>query len=341
MPDMDTDITELNGDENFSRYSSIENHYQEGFIDRIRASYGNSLVCSVTEKIHGSNFCIEISNKGIKFGSRNKYLPENENFHNHEKATIKAVKGLEKLYNSLVNVEKVRIYGEMFGGSYNHPEVPKTVNASKIQKGVFYSPDNNFLAFDIKLDKEYLSQDAFFKLCELYDIPHVKMLFKGNLQECLEYKNDFESTIYEYYNLPKIENNIAEGIVIKPHYLNLNIGQHRVVVKSKNETFKEVSERPKRLKEHKELSEELITVISDMSRYVTEQRLDNVLSKVVGEVDMGRLGELLGLYTIDLLDDYNKDSDLLKNLEKEDERLVKKKVNSEIVNLIKNRLMEL
>ena len=51
---------------------------------------------------------------------------------------------------------------------------------------------------------------------------YAKPLFKGTIDECLAYPNEFQSKIAEWLGYPAIEDNICEGIVIRPvtpHYL--------------------------------------------------------------------------------------------------------------------------
>lgn len=49
----------------------------------------------------------------------------------------------------LWNLEKIFIYGELFGGEYPHPEVNPVSGVQAIQTGVYYSPRIEYCAFDI------------------------------------------------------------------------------------------------------------------------------------------------------------------------------------------------
>lgn len=44
-------------------------------------------------------------------------------------------------------LEWLRIYGEIFGGSYPSKDVPAVKNASVVQRGIWYCPHNDFYAF--------------------------------------------------------------------------------------------------------------------------------------------------------------------------------------------------
>ena len=54
----------------------------------------------------------------------------------------------DKLYEIsriIYNIKEIILFGELFGGEYLHPEVQKVKGASKVQKGVAYTQDNNVL----------------------------------------------------------------------------------------------------------------------------------------------------------------------------------------------------
>jgi len=43
-----------------------------------------------------------------------------------------------------------------------------------------------------------------------------KTIFRGTFEECLKYSNSFPSQIFVWMGLSKLEDNIFEGVVIKP-----------------------------------------------------------------------------------------------------------------------------
>ena len=62
-------------------------------------------------------------------------------FHNNLKNVFN---DLKEVYPNMI---KFAIYGEYFGG--NWPEVQGKVKA--VQKGIYYTPSHEFMAFDIKI----------------------------------------------------------------------------------------------------------------------------------------------------------------------------------------------
>jgi len=43
-----------------------------------------------------------------------------------------------------------------------------------------------------------------------------KTIFRGTFEECLKYSNSFSSQVFVWMGLSKLEDNIFEGVVIKP-----------------------------------------------------------------------------------------------------------------------------
>ena len=78
------------------------------------------------------------------------------------------------------------------------------------------------------------------KICEEFKIPFTPILTKGSLQKLLDYSLEFNSTIPSLFGLKCIENNKAEGIVIRPSIWKGN-GDNRPMLKRKNKSFTQFS----------------------------------------------------------------------------------------------------
>ena len=61
-------------EQNFYKYSSIENSYQSQYIDKIKEQGFGDISYCVTEKIHGSNTQVYFDGVSFLYGSRNHYL---------------------------------------------------------------------------------------------------------------------------------------------------------------------------------------------------------------------------------------------------------------------------
>ena len=120
---------------------------------------------------------------------------------------------------NLIKGEIIIVYGEFFGGKYPHPNISQDEKSIPIQYGVFYTPTNEFLAFDLFDGEDFMDFDLMVELFKENEIPYIKELKRGNFDDIIEYDPKFESTIpTEYFGLPQLPNyeNLAEGVVIKP-----------------------------------------------------------------------------------------------------------------------------
>jgi Rnl2 family RNA ligase len=178
--------------------------------------------------------------------------------------------------------------------------------------------------------------NAFFEEARFF---YAQTLFQGTVDECLQYPDDFPSHISGWLGLPPIEDNICEGIVIRPLKPIYFHNGARVLLKSKNSRFAEKKAEKKRPVfttgnlSHSEALKSLI-VLSD--EYVTENRLNSVISKI-GEVSMPRdTGKLIGLLSKDVQEDFLKEySDEYFSLEKNEQKILNKHINSGAAGLIK------
>jgi Rnl2 family RNA ligase len=130
------------------------------------------------------------------------------------------------------------------------------------------------------------------------------------LKDALKYPNAFQSTIPRGLGLPDIEDNICEGVVIRPVVPMYLRNGSRVLIKSKNERFaekKSVKQRNKIFAEPVPYSDALKELLLEVEAYVTENRLNNVVSHI-GEISLPKdFGKLMGLFSKDALEDFMKD----------------------------------
>ncbi len=246
-------------------------------------------------------------------------------------------------------IESLTIFGEYFGGIYPHKDVKKNKLAKTIQKGVYYCPDNEFYAFDILLNNHiYLDVDTCINLFEQHNFIYSKDLFRGNLDDCLNYSNSFQSTIPPLFNLPELESNICEGIIIRPvKTLFLNSGS-RVLLKNKNEKWTEKNKTSNKEILTKIKNEESILsplgvfLLEEIGKLINLNRLLNVISKI-GEINPEKdYGKLMRLFSKDVLDDFIKSFDLdFKSLEKSEQKIITKNLNKVIGVLISEYLVEI
>jgi len=328
----------------FNKYNSIENSYQEKFLDKVRNNGYADYEFVVQEKVHGANLSYWTTDgKQFHAAKRTGNVLKDEKFNNYEIILEEIRPQLEALYEVLKKdypgLEQVTFFGEVMGGNYPHPDVAVVKNAVKVQKGVFYCPENKFYAFDILLNgSDYLNADVANGYFERYGLLHAKTLFKGSLEECLQYPNDFESTLPREFGLPAIKDNIAEGVIIRPVQSTYFSSGSRLILKNKNEKWSEKARTFKVIKKKAPLPEKLAVLIEAISGYVTENRLDNVLSKI-GEVSLSDFGKVMGLYSKDVIEDFLKDYEEPFNaLEKADRKVITKSFAAVASGLVRKKL---
>lgn len=317
----------------FHKYPSIENAYRQGFIDKLMERGFNERQWCITEKVHGAN--TQLVYNGVldefQYGKRTSFLTKNDNFF-HIQDEIEPIKEkLKALYDYLKEkrcplLKAVTLYGEIFGGSYPAQGVEVDHSSSRVQREVFYHPSNKWMAFDIAIDydndikpdltsgitpcRRFLSGIDFFAVCHRFDIPCVPLLeLAPSLQKALEYPNDGSSVVYKEYGLPEIEGNIMEGVVIRPWLYDGFIGDDRVIIKNKNEKFKEKHSKPKEFKAEIPLSELVKKCISEASQLVNEQRLHSVMSKIGENLTARDIGRVMKAFNQDVIEDYMKDDE--------------------------------
>ncbi|MCD1118537.1 RNA ligase, Rnl2 family [Chryseobacterium turcicum] len=331
----------------FKTYNSIENAYQTRVIDQIRLQGFWDEVFVVQEKVHGANFSFFTDGKEIKIAKRTAFIEKDEKFYNAhqilERYRTKVINVFEKIKTIHPDVETVVIYGELFGGGYKHKEVESVKEAIKVQKGVEYTPQNEFYAFDIKLNgTTYLDTDLVNQIFEDTGFFYAKILFQGTLEEVLKFSNAFDSKIPAWLGLPEIENNVCEGTIIKTLKTKYFGNGSRVILKNKNEKWTEKSKmvnKDKPIQKAVYFSEIAQDIWDEIQKYATINRLNNVVSKV-GEFEPKMIGKVIGLFAKDILDDFEKDfPKAFTTIEKEEHKRINKKLNNLVIDMIKEELM--
>ena len=335
----------------FKKYSSIENTYNKEFMERIKSEGYDSLRYVVQEKVHGANCCFVTDGEEVHFAKRTGMMEAGEKFYDYEDLLVRYKERVIHLYlrvrEKYPDIESALIYGEMFGGRYPHPDVKNDSRVVCIQKGVFYCPFHEFYGFDIFVrgteGNRYFSVNETNTLFAESGFLYAKTLFEGTIEECLSYPNAFQSHIAEWLGLPPLEDNICEGVVIRPvEPLYFGNGS-RLLLKNKNSKFAEkkaVKKRQPALFIEPTYSKELTETLPITEEYVTENRLNNTISKI-GEVTFPKdTGRVIGLLSKDVLDDFLKEySGIYASLEKSEQKILNRHINKQVTDLIKKVYM--
>ena len=296
--------------------------------------FADDIEWCVMEKIHGSNFAFHQSGTSVQYATRNEFITGDKQFNQHLRMTKDMLHKITKVWNDFSDIylKELIIYGEIFGGNYQHPDVEKIRGVKRVQKGVQYHPDIKFYAFDIWMrtgDSEgfFLDYDLAADLFETNGIFYAKMLNRGTFEEIKKFPDKFPTTIPQYFDLPPIKGNICEGIVLKPIIGLTTEGGDRVILKSKNEEVlaKMRAPRPQRQKPSLELTvfqrDTLFTIIP----FITETRLRNVLSKHVDFVKKD-FNKIRIEFRDEVYQDFEEENNYLHFIEERDMKIINKEV---------------
>ena len=286
----------------FKKYSSIENTYRQKTIDYISTEGLSGGQWAVSEKIHGGNFSFWYDGTDpIRCGKKTSLIGETENFYGSQKVLAD--------------------------------------NADKI-KALFLLLKETHTFIDIALDNILLDDIEVHSVLEKVGIFNGRPLFTGTLQEALLYSNAFQTTIPARFGLPDLENNICEGVVIKPVQPKYFSSGERVILKNKNERWSENTKAPT-VKTEVEWTGEGKVVFDAICDCLTENRLRNVISHL-GTIDQKGFGKLLGEFTKDALEDYFKDNrEAFEKLQKDEQKRITKMLGQVASNVIRPLFLDI
>ena len=310
-------------------------------MEHVVAEMPQDLEYVVQEKVHGTNTSFLCDGETVRFAKRTSMLEDGEQFYDYPELVARYKERVLNLFSDIKTkypeASQISVFGEMFGGLYTHDGVQKERNVSLIQKGVCYAPGHEFYGFDIYLFAEdggrFLPVDEVNELFEANGFFYARTLFQGTLAECLKHPNAFQSKIAEWLGLPAIDDNICEGIVIRPVIPMYLRNGSRVLIKSKNERFAE----KKSVKKRNKLFTEPVPY---SEAYITENRLTNVVSHI-GEVHFPKdFGKVMGLFSKDVLDDFLKEhGGSYSALDKCEQKSLNKELNKLCTALVKQVYM--
>ena len=324
----------------FKKYSKIP-EASNLILSKIEESGIDTSDWVALEKIHGANYAFYVHNGIYKPACRSKFLDNPGEFYNSNLAVEKIIPNIIQLSDMFPDTT-IRLCGELFGGRYPHPDVPKVPNVSRIQKGVWYSPDVWFYLFDIVINDKYIPHDEVVDIGKRIGIIVAEPLHRGSLRELMEVSEEFETTVPEMLGLPKIDDNLAEGLVIKPNNPTFFRSGKRVILKRKNPKFRERQAKRKERKPIKTielLDQSAKEFYNKLSSYITEQRLDNMISH--GET-YKNFGAIQGAYVQDMLEELEQNEGItIHSLDKKDRKVIMKQIMKEVSNVIRPKLNEL
>lgn len=290
--------------ENFRKYKSIENHYQEKLINDTLHYYPIYHMCNyiATEKIDGANFQFMFKNVdgyiSVEYGKRTSLLSNDDTFYDYQSVVNR------NEYNELCDaiceymyskdIQSIIIYGELFGPG--------------IQGRIYYGDKKSILFYDMVVNGKYLTPEEFYSLMGELDandlVVPIVATFK-NIDEALLYEVEGKLSLISSEGK---DNNFWEGVVIKPTDViatNSNGEQQLFYIKKKVKGF---SDKVSKNKTPKEVSGALQEAQNEFELYLTDNRLKDVLGKHGMIESTAQIGEYIKYMLDDAKEDYFKDN---------------------------------
>jgi len=332
----------------FSGYEKMPNSLKKLGLSEKDFSEMEKLKWVVTEKVHGANFSFSYENGTLRFAKRKDYLQWNDDFFGFQLVVNKLENNILRLFEQLSNAiagEKYMVYGELFGGKYPHPEVDPIADLQAIQTGVYYTPEIAFCAFDIAIENEsgskyYLDYETAVGYFEQFGIFYAKPLLIGKFAEAMNFNIRIHSTIPKALQLPELQDNLIEGVVIKPY--NQVDQNMRPIVKLKNPEFDEEekfheAEKWSFVPNVSSRTEDLSFIVAELRNYITQNRLQSAISKI-GTLDRTnalRVADIKTEFLEDVIVDFNENNnDLLNDLAPDEKEWIMERVHFEIHKMI-------
>lgn len=328
-----------------TRYNKIMG-IQTKFGSNIQSLYSDELVV-VTEKIHGTNFSIYVKDNAIIYCRRSGPILVDEKFFNfssiRERLNIKVSILAEHLKSEYYKVDSFQVYGELFGGIY--PGI-STGNPA-IQKGIFYTPNIEFMVFDIKLNDEYMYFSDVISLSEKSGFNVVPILnAECSLKDALKIDiSKISSAVPKMLGFDDLKNNIIEGVVIKSNKNKQIKGKNsRLILKFKNDAFLETKPRIKiKNKPSIYMDEQSIKTFEILSSYICDNRWFNLTSKEAPFTNK-QFGKAVGLFIKDVFEDFYNDGNKLPiwdNSKKTtiQQNLIKTRLSNDIIGFVSKKII--
>jgi Rnl2 family RNA ligase len=149
---------------------------------------------------------------------------------------------------------------------------------------VYYAPSIEFCTFDIAIEtidnqqitRHYLDYETVIHHCQKVYLPYAKPLLIAPLHEASDFNTKINSTIPAQLGLPPLQDNLMEGVVLKP----FKAASIRAIFKIKNEQFKEAKFHQAQ-KWHFQNAQniDIQEFINYIKTYINRNRLNAVLSK--------------------------------------------------------------
>lgn len=241
----------------FKKYSEIENlHRAPAVLDEPEVV--------VTEKIHGTNVRFGWVEKRFRVGGRNEEFDLEASAPSTGMGFVGWIREtdlprkVEELAEQLGS--EVILYGEWHGQG--------------IQKGVQYVDGKDFRVFDVRIDDDLAGWDEVVRIAEAVGLKTVPLLYRGAPSRELFDELRVKPSTVAHENGVGSEENLTEGVVIKPTTMKRDECGSWVMAKHKNPRWEE----RKSLKENKPQPDIPSGAQEFVEEFFTPERLEHVLT---------------------------------------------------------------
>ena len=300
---------------NFIKYPSIENHYNEKFLDKINKRYPN-LRYFITEKIDGMNVQFVFSDGklvGIYTRNGQDIFTAKQYSYLYSKLSDIAEyflsSNLKDYYNFIVYVE---LYGNNIQKNINYSQSKDKEWSSYVILDIYLGNENRFLSFD---EMENLNLPCFAPV-------YARDL---SLNDALKFDvEDTESIRAKVHYGEKNNIPIVEGVIIRPMVETQRSPFDRLIIKYKTNRIREGNNTKKHIPTSK-------ISVEGINNFINKNRISSVLSKESYELPT-QMGKLINDVITDAINEYQK---LVKKLSDDEIKSVRKTYSRVVSNLIK------
>ena len=334
----------------FDKYPSIENTYRQKATDYLYQTGLNGGVWVVSEKCHGASFAVLTDGIDFRMAKKTALIADDDTFYGCQNIKDDLKRQISEVFaklneDSIEPITYVKFCGEIYGGTYPHTDVERVKDSMKVQSGIWYRPDNGFYGFDIVANDYFLDDDTAQALFREFGVFNAEPLFRGTFEDCLAYTNKYNTTIPDRLGLPRIENNICEGNVIKPVNPQWYACGSRVIFKNKNAKHSEKNNGriPREKLAEVKFSEDAQKLFDELCDLITENRLRNVISHIGCEnLTDKSFGKLQGLFVKDAIEEFRKDfAEELDQIGKDEQKRMNKVVGQIAADLLRARFLDI
>ncbi|MFG2822258.1 RNA ligase family protein [Kitasatospora sp. NPDC048365] len=193
-----------------------------------RAALSRSAVrrWTATEKVHGAHLALLCEDGTVRAAKRRGLLDGDamDGFFGLARIwpvlSVAATRIGSALREEYRTAGPVVLYGELFGGRYPHPAVPPERNVPTVQTGVWYAPGLHWSVYDAVVNvggEQWWVGDAVLRrAADAAGLRCAPLLGEGPLVRMQELPAAFPTRVPDGFGLPPLEENLAEGYVLKP-----------------------------------------------------------------------------------------------------------------------------